>query len=180
VQEHVAELARRTHEREFKAELYKNLRGGIAPAAEGSPAADKPSPHLDREDRNQLSMLAQYNQNMVTATRAMIVGDWARAMRGLERCRVLETAVIPWAHMTAEQHAKYLKDMQEAADVENGVEGIKCGNPFCEHRITGGKYDKRRKGLCNRCYRYAAKWGVNRPLDLCEKDIERELEKEAG
>ncbi len=166
----------------FRARIYESVRGGIPSSSlgSGSRSAEKPIPALDRTDRQMLGLLAAYNKRIYLATQAVLAGDEKARLKHVEGARVLESAVLIERYMTPEQLARHVRNLRSLADEENNPKGLQCANGECGRGVRGGKDDPMIKGRCRRCHRYLAKHEQERPWELCQRDIERQLEKEAS
>ena len=143
----------------------------------GSKSAESPIPRLDQHDVDMQTMLERYGSHLEAATRHLREREVKKAEKRLEAARVIETGVLMEQHMGAEKWSEYVRSMRVKAEVENGTEGRDCANPHCHHRIMGGKKDPMRHGRCKDCDRYMTKYNRERPEDLCERSLAREVER---
>lgn len=172
-EERIQELARRLNPDAFKARIHDWTRGGFSSSSmgQGSPSAEKPDPHLDPRDFEFNMLLTSYGRELANFNRSYLAGRWNNAEQALRRAERIEACVLVEDHMSEEQLEEY------RAAAKKGPRGLKCGNPNCKHKIMGGKKDPLLHGRCRNCGRYwAAHNGVDRSVELCERELNREIE----
>ncbi len=164
----------------FRARIEGEMRGGLpgASMADGGRSADHPLPHLDRTDVQLSEMWEKYARLYVEATALWFGGRQRPARTKFEQCRVMESAVLLERYMTPEKLAEHYRGVARKANEEIAPKGIDCPNKHCTHRIMGGKDDKPLHGRCRKCGRWWAKYGTERPLEVCERDIDRQVAKD--
>lgn len=151
------------------------IRAGVSGGGGGSRSAEAPVPHLDAHDVAMQILLESYGQHLADATQLLRENAVRKAAAHLEKARAIETGVLVERHMRPDEWTEYKRKMRIKAEEEAATVGRECANENCTHTITGGPDDPMINHRCRRCARYLIKNGYERPLSLCERDVEREV-----
>lgn len=187
-EDRIRHLANQLHPDAFRKRIDDWTRGGLPSSSipEGSRSAEKPVPHLDKNDLLFNSLMMRYGRELARFNRAYGLGRFGQAEVALRRAVDLESGILIEEHMSVEAFRDYLEKMGADAAEDADPRAVECANPACGRPVLrtaddpAVRSEKDQRLRCRRCHRFLLKHKVERHRSLCELDVERALQKAAN